>query len=237
MTRDHRVIEELLAVDALAGLDDEDRNALERELAGHGPGCPECRDLQAGFAETAAMLGLSLEPEPVDPSLADRILTTPWAPEIGPHGRVSPRPARKTRSRGRRVVASLIGIAASIALIATGVAILRPADQGIDRLATSQRFVAFQGDRGELAMAYTPDAPGVVVVGSQLPDPPSGHAYELWTFRGDTPVSAGCLVPTDGHVGRALPQVIPTATMAVTVEPATCPAAPTGDVIFTASVA
>ena len=78
MMLDHGRIEELLAVRALSGLDGDDVRDLENELRAHGPDCQECRRLEREFDETAAMIAFSLDPEPVDPGLADRILATCW---------------------------------------------------------------------------------------------------------------------------------------------------------------
>ena len=73
MTRDHTTIEELLAVQALGGLDGDDVQTLAAERASHGD-CEECARLEAEFSETAGRLAFSLEPVPVDDAMADRIL-------------------------------------------------------------------------------------------------------------------------------------------------------------------
>ncbi|HZB78943.1 MAG TPA: hypothetical protein VE522_03740, partial [Actinomycetota bacterium] len=73
MTREHALIEELMAIRALDGLDDDDATRLEREVAAHGD-CDECRRLQAEYSEVAGMLALALEPRPVDEDMVDRIL-------------------------------------------------------------------------------------------------------------------------------------------------------------------
>ena len=65
MTRDHRLIDELLAVRALDGLDEDDAARLDRELASHGD-CAECRRLEAEHLEVAGMLPLALDPRAVE---------------------------------------------------------------------------------------------------------------------------------------------------------------------------
>ncbi len=67
------MIDELLAIRALDGLDEGDAALLERELAAHGE-CDECRRLEAQHAEVAGMLALALDPRPVREDMADRIL-------------------------------------------------------------------------------------------------------------------------------------------------------------------
>jgi hypothetical protein len=61
--------------------------------------------------------------------------------------------------------------------------------------------------------------------------------YELWTFQGKTPISAGCMTPVDGSMDATLSTVTPTKTMAVTIESDACPDAPAGDVAFMATLA
>src|SRR2546422_11542342 len=73
MMRDHTLIEELLAVQALEGLDGGDVALLESRRNEHGD-CAECRSLEDEFNEIAGRLGFALDPEPIDPRMADEIL-------------------------------------------------------------------------------------------------------------------------------------------------------------------
>ena len=73
MKRDHALIEELLAVRSLGGLDGADVERLERELAAHGD-CDVCRQLEAGYEETAGRLAFALDPMAVGADQADAIL-------------------------------------------------------------------------------------------------------------------------------------------------------------------
>jgi anti-sigma-K factor RskA len=241
--RDHTEIEELLAVQALGGLEDDERAQLEAAMAAHGPDCAECRRLQAGFEETAAMLAFSLEPAEVESDEADRVLAAAAATtRDGAATRPSPAgpdqlaERRERRSRGTwRVV---VGIAAAFVLLAV-VAVVR--STGGDTVTTTwaQRVVPFEGDGGgELAMAYTPGTSGVVIWGEGLPDPGPGNVYELWMITGDTPVSGGCLSPTDGSLAGFVDADVSTAdVMAVTVEPEACPSAPTSAPVRIATLA
>jgi hypothetical protein len=233
MTLDHARIEELTAVDALGGLDDDDRALLAQERASHGD-CAECRSIEAGFAETAGRLAFSLTPAPVDDSMVDRILAGSRETSSKPLAGAGAEPIDELsdrRARRPRAWQALVAAAAAAAIVA--VVTLAPSTTGVDRAAASQRIVAFTGAaEGTLAMAYTPGEPGIVVWGGGVPDPAEGQTYELWTFDGDTPVAAGCMSPTDGRMGAALPEVEATDIMAVTVESSDCPDAPEGDVAF-----
>ena len=80
MIRDHALIDELLAIRALDGLDGDDATVLERELAAHGD-CDECRRLEAEHAEVAGMLAFALDPRPVDDGMVDRIVARSSGPK------------------------------------------------------------------------------------------------------------------------------------------------------------
>ena len=95
--RDHTRIEELLAVDALGGLEAADEAALRAEMAEHGPDCETCRRLETGFRETAAMLALSLDPAPVRPGTADRVLAAAKVPRPEEAAPATPRHAAADR--------------------------------------------------------------------------------------------------------------------------------------------
>jgi anti-sigma-K factor RskA len=228
--RDHTQIEELLAVRALGGLDPEDEVALQRAMAAHGPDCEECERLQVEFETTAGLLGFALEPAPVDPSMADRILVQPQR---------APEPVRPTR-RGRRAWTAMVAAAAAIVLVVAvaGVALLRPRTQTITGVTFGQRIVTFQGSSGDVAMAYTPGEPGALIVGSGLPAPGADRTYEIWAITGTTPVSAGCVAPTDGRIATFTDlDVSESDVMAITLESTACPSAPTTQPVYTAALA
>jgi hypothetical protein len=238
MIRDHASIDELLAIRALGGLDGDDAARLERELASHGD-CDECRRLEAAHNEVAGMLALSLDPRPVDEGMADRIVAQEQrrAPreEQGPAPTVIASSVDELSSRRDARLArwqAAFGVAAAIALILAFVLATRPG--GVEVPGT---IVAFQGERGELAMAYTPGERGALVWGAGLPDPGGGKTYELWMIEGGKPVRGACLAPTDGAVAAYLDADLSSAElMAVTVESTDCPTAPTTDPVFTAEL-
>jgi anti-sigma-K factor RskA len=226
--RDHSVIEELLAVRALGGLDPDDEITLRRLMAEHGPDCEECRGLQDGFDETAGLLGFSLDPVPVDPRIADRILAQP-----------RPMPGREqpTQRRGRRWPA-LVAVAAAVVLVLASIAVFRPRTQTIASVSFGQQVITFEGGTGEVAMAYSPGQPGALIVGRDLPAPGADRIYEIWAITGTTPVSAGCVSPTDGQLATFTDlDVSRSDLMAITVESSSCPSAPTTQPVYTATLA
>lgn len=229
MTRDHQLIDELLAVRALDGLDQDDADRLERELATHGD-CAECRRLEAGHLEVAGMLSLALDPRPVDGAMADRILA--HAPRSdGPT--TAPADEVSARRDGRLVRwQAAFGVAAAVALVLAIVLATRPGGVPVP-----ETILAFEGAPGELAMAYTPGERGVLVWGTSLPDPGAESVYELWMIEDGSPIRGACLAPTDGAVAAYVDADLSSAELlAVTVESSDCPDAPTTDPIYTAEV-
>lgn len=226
--RDHSVIEELLAVRALGGLDADDEITLQRLMAEHGPDCEECRRLQDEFDETAGVLGFALDPVPVDPRIADRILAQP---------RPTPGRDAQTQRPGRRWPA-LVAVAAVAVLVLASIVVFRPRTQTIAGVSFGQQVITFEGETGEVAMAYSPGEPGALIVGRDLPAPGADRTYEIWAITGTTPVSAGCVSPTDGQLATFTDLDVSTSDlMAITVESSSCPAAPTTQPVYTAALA
>lgn len=231
MTRDHVLIDELLAIRSLGGLDEDDTARLERELAAHGD-CDECRRLEAEYGEIAGMLPLALDPRPVDEGMADRILAHPQRSRATAAAPVDEVSARRDGRLGRWQAA--FGVAAAVAL-ALAVVLATRSGGGVTIPGT---VVAFDGASGELVMAYTPGERGILVWGTGLPDPGTGSVYELWMIDDGDPIRGACLAPTEGAVAAYVDADPSSAElMAVTVESSDCPDAPTTDPIYTAELA
>jgi anti-sigma-K factor RskA len=229
---DHTEIEELLALEALGGLEPDDRARLDALLAEHGADRAEYEELRSGFADTAAMLGTGLRPTEVSAGLEDRTVAAALA---GGPAAIAPTHRRRN---------ALIAIAAAVVLVAVGalggyVAAPRSAEQTF----LSQpgvRVVPFEpsdGTSGAMTLAVGPDGTQGYVIGSGLAEPPAGQTYELWTIKGDTPTSLGCVVPSDGQVILPVSGAFTTADVAaVTVESTACPSAPTTSPVMVASL-
>jgi hypothetical protein len=241
VTRDHTVIEELMAVDALGGLDGDDRAVLERERESHGADCVDCAQLEKGFAETAARLAFALDAEPVDDAVVDRILRandgSPTSEAVVEIPQAPRDELDERRARRPRVWQALIAAAALVAVAVVAVGTIAPSTTSV-QATTSQRLVVFTGEtEGTLAMAFTPGEPGAVFWGSNLPDPGADRVYEIWMIEGDEAVSGGCVSPTDGVVAvRVEASIGTTDTMAVTTEPSDCPSTPSSDPILVADL-
>ena len=236
MNRDHALIEELLAVRSLGGLDGDDAKSLDREMAAHGD-CAECRRFAAEYDETAGRLAFTLDPLPTDAD-ADAVLrraAEAGHPSVGTGhvalGGTHPGP----RSRPGRAWQVLGAAAAAVVLVVAAIALLGPSRSTDVQATISQTVVRFTGTGGELAMAYEPGRPGAVFLGSGFDDPGPDQAYEIWMIQGDTPISGGCVSPHDGSIVAFVDADVSGAdVMAMTVEPASCPAQPTTTPFLTA---
>jgi hypothetical protein len=244
MIRDHERIEELIVARALGALDGDDEREYARERDAHGAECAECLRLEAEYGEVAGRLAFSLDPEPVREELEERVVgfaagSVAILERDDADGAGAPR--RPTRRPGGVVLRPLVAVAAAAVLFVGGWAIgaVTSGDDG-SGVPVDARVVALEGDGdGTLATAYRPGDAGVYVLGSGLQAPPEGQVYELWMIDDGTPIPGACVRPSpDGSVFAFVDaEVGTTDTMAVTVESADCPSAPTSDPIFVATLA
>jgi anti-sigma-K factor RskA len=231
-TGSHDRIEELIAAHALNGLDEPDRLELERELAGHGAGCDECRRLLAEYSEAAAALALALDPVLVSAGAEDRLVAAARGEIRVVHGAPSresaPRGPFPGRSRVPRWVASA-AVAAAV-LVAAGVIgySLAPG-----RTVPTRVVNMAAGDR-VLQVAFTPGDSQALVVGTNIPDAPKGKVYQLWYQRSEDAAmeSAGTFVPEGGTVLAPVAVGPSFVAVAVSVEPAGGSERPTGEPIY-----
>jgi anti-sigma-K factor RskA len=233
--KDHELIEELISVRALDGLDEEDERALERAMAEHGRECPECRRLELEYAEVAGTLAFALDPASVPADLEERVMAAATSERAGPAPSVEPARGPDRARRWRPVLA----VAAAIVLFAAGLGVGALLVGGGGEVPEGARVVAFEGEaEGRLAVAYRPDGEGVYLLGTDLAAPPEGDVYAVWMLQDGTPVPATCFTPAaDGSFFEFVDTSLGTSeAMAVTVEPSSCPSAPTTAPILTAQI-
>ena len=244
MMVDRTEIEELLALEALGGLEPDDRARLGALLAEPGLEAAEYEELRAGFAETAAMLGTGLEPSPVTAGLEERTVAAALGDGRaigdgsagGDGGPAAIAPTHRRRN-------ALIAIAAAVVLVAVGaLGGYLTAPRSTEQVSPLQDYLVVpfapsDGTDGTMTLAVAPDGTKGYVIGSGLDAPPAGKTYELWTIKGDTPTSLGCVLPSNGQVVLPVTGSFTTADVAaVTVEPSACPAAPTTSPVMVATL-
>ncbi len=255
----HERLEELIAVDAMAGLEPEDRRDLEALLAEHGPDCPGCAELFASYGEAAATLAFTLDPIEPSAGAQARLLAAARArePETPNDAEATaapgPRPAaagprrRRERHVGRWIAAAAVAAALAVGMVAGFVAAPRAPNGTTDFLAFAARpgtrFAAFPTTDGQrLTVAYRPGETQAWVFGSGLTKPDGGRTYELWWGPEGSPLgqmqAAGTFVPIHGDV--VAPVTIgssdPGTLLGVTVEPPGGSPEPTTQPVFVTSV-
>lgn len=223
------------AVDAL---DDIERVQFERHLAA----CAECRAEVQSFRETAAIMS-EAEAVPPPASLRAGVLAgigqvRPFPPEtsvVAPPEHLGSRLTLR-----RRMLPTLVAAAAVLVLLAAGAFAWHPwtsggatsvADQVLHAPDAMRVTEKLPGGAGELTLVRSASLKRAVMIGTGVPEPASGTTYQLWLKQpGQGMVSAG-LMP-DSHETTLLTGDAATATAAaVSVEPDTGSAHPTGPVV------
>jgi len=220
------------AVDAL---DPAERAEFEIHLAA----CAACRAEVASFRETAALLA-EATPDPPPASLREGVLAgigeiRPLPPETSP-AEAAPEPG--TPVVRRRRLPQVLAAAAAVVLLALGTVLWHPwrdqttslADQIVNAPDAVQVTEKLPGG-AELVLVSSPSLKRAVMIGHDVPEPPTGKTYQLWYDQpGQGMVSAG-LMP-DSHEATVLTGDAATATAAaISVEPETGSAHPTSDPI------
>jgi Anti-sigma-K factor rskA len=257
--RPHDRIEELIVASALDGLDAAERDRLAREMAEHGPDCPDCARLLAEYGEVAGWLAMALEPAPLSAGAEERLLraargepgsypgAVDQAPTAGPEENLTlpARSARPAIGRWRRWAAAA-SVAAVLAAVAGAVGwAIAPSGP-----AAPSQFLAFvaapgtrvatlaAGNGRSLAVAFRPGQREAWVVGTGLPDPEGGKVYELWYRTGTSTrmAPAGTFSPSEGTVVAKVEVGSSFDTLAVSVEPPGGSEQPTSAPVYLVSV-
>ena len=229
--RDHTQIEELLTLESLHALEDREREELRDLLVAHGPECAECATLETELAETAGSLPFALDPVAFAPALRTAVMDRVAAE------------ARTSRSRTRDALVAVAVAAALVAGVVVGANIrgggsTPPADGLAAALAEpGAQLIHLEGTGGNVAMVVSGDATRGYVAGTGMDALPTGKVYEVWSIAGDAPTSLACLPVSNGKIGGAVNADLRIADLvAVTVEDASCPCAPTSEPILSATL-
>jgi anti-sigma-K factor RskA len=256
----HEMFETLAVVCALGTLDGEDRATFESHLA---EGCPRCETLLRESEETLVSLASSepraLPPPTVRGALLDRLATTAprqaptsWRRRLGwavattgaacaaaamTGGFVAGRYEAKLGEMARQMAALHERVRHEEASLSAELADYRSITDLLRDPAT--RVVALHGAGPSPQAAgrvFWNTAAGGYVVVRDLPPPPAGKTYELWTIAGGTPRAAG-LLATDrsGQASRLIAPLDdrkPADVFAITLEPEGGVPTPTGPIVL-----
>lgn len=232
MTENIHLLAGAYALDALP-LDE--RAVYERHLAS----CEVCEAEVAGYAETAARLGVAAATIPPE-DLRRRVLAAAASTR-----QLSPA-ERRAAGLGRRLRPVLLPVAAGLAAVAVGLSglsaylwddrrdLARSEEQMADLLARAER-VTLDAPAGVSAgfLHSQDDDEGMLVI-SGLPPLDAERDYQLWLFHEGVPLPAGVFAGEgDGTViFPAEAPVTGAEVVAVTVEPAGGLDAPSGEVLL-----
>ncbi|HEX4698554.1 MAG TPA: anti-sigma factor [Actinomycetes bacterium] len=228
---------------AADALDAGERDAFEVHLET----CDACRQEVAELTATTARLG-SAEAVPPPPGLRARVLEeVARTRQLPPGGDLVD--LQSTMGRRRRWYPQPVAAAAAVLLVvAVGLGALAAAehhraDQARDR---EQQISALVGDPDATVkrVAVAGGGSGTVIsngsnavfLARDLPELPSGRAYQLWRIRGQSPESAG-LLGRGGDATTLVDGVAPSDSIAVTVEPSSGSERPTSSPVFLVSLA
>ncbi len=223
-------LRELIALAAVGALADDERAALDRELAAR-------QDMQAELAEledAAASMAVAAAEEPPARLRSDVMAVVR---DVPPPSAVTDldRARRQRRRRWLPVAAA----AAVVVLAGVGVAVLRDGDGAESEIAAvvedeESVTVSLDGETMTLRLIHSPANDASALVGEDGPPPDGDQVYELWLLADAAPVPIEIFRPTDdGVVEILLPDVTPTdeASFAVTIEPPGGSPQPTGDIV------
>ena len=200
-------VDDLLGAYALDALAPADRQRVEEHLAG----CDRHADAAAELVRAASALALSVDDREPPPGLRSRVLAAIGAP-------APPAAARRT-GWWRPGIAALA--AAALLILGGGIAIGRlTAPQPQEAQVTTWTFHGNAQSPGVVAhlVFLKADHRGVIAVTGLKPLGP-GQVYELWLFKGSTPVDAGIGQAQGGVLTAQLSDLTPYSQIAMTVEP------------------
>jgi anti-sigma-K factor RskA len=225
--RPHDQIEELIAADALDGLDENGRRELVQLRAEHGPDCAQCLLLESEYRQVASQLAAVVEPVGMSAGAEEALIRAARSPSVTPRESAPPR-LGVVRGGGRvQKLVAAVAVAAAIALLGglAGYAV-SPKPAPLAR-------VTYRSGAQQLTIVYVKGQTQALAVGS-LPALSGGRVYELWyqPRAGANMVPAGTFVPQNGTVVAPVVLGESFVAVAMSVEPAGGSPQPTTTPIF-----
>lgn len=209
------------ALDAVSGME---RTDFERHLAE----CDSCVQEVHELQETAARLALAAAETP-PPELKSRVLNEIRSVrQLPPDTTVVPLRRPSLAQRLTTVAAAVFFVVAA----GLGVVVVQKDNQLDDVRAQATQMQEILGAKdaalitldgkeggGTMKVAVSRSQDKMLLVGSDLANPPDGKTYQLWGIAGGAPQSMGLLKPDDGQVVLALSGLNDAQKVAISVEP------------------
>jgi anti-sigma-K factor RskA len=219
-TADIHALTGAYALDAVSGTE---RMEFERHLAE----CESCAQEVRELRDTAAQLAIAATATP-PPDLRNRVLDQiRTVRQLPPETSVVPLRRRSFGQRLTTVAAAVFFVAAA----GLGVVVV----QQNKKLDDSQAYVAQMErilsaddaqllpmenrDGGMMSVAVSRSLDEMLLVSKDLPAPPEGKTYQVWTVAGDAARSMGLMKPNSGNVSLLLRGFSSAGVVAVSVEP------------------
>ncbi|MEK7466070.1 MAG: anti-sigma factor [Planctomycetota bacterium] len=248
----HDELRDLCAIQAIGGLDAEERAAIESHLEE----CPECRRLVAAHSEAAAGLAVALPPVTPSPELRLRIQDAVSGRSASPH--LVPKGSLPFWALPAATAATMIfGIfmgtkleernsTSKIAHVRSEFEKLRAQLDSMEAEALAEKKFMPSASMGELAGVGGAASLGRVfwqgeevhIMAANLPAPPSGKGYQVWALvEGMKPMPGAVFMPDkDGLLkgSQTIAGVPPgqAVKFAVTLEPIAGVKQPTGPMVL-----
>jgi anti-sigma-K factor RskA len=233
-TADIHALTGAYALDAVSGTE---REEFERHLAE----CESCAQEVQELRETATRLALAATTPP-PPALKGRVLD-----EIR-NVRQLPPETTVTPLRRHSFTQRMTGIAAAVFFVAAaglGVVVFQQGNKLDDTQAQVAQMEEILGagdaqlltmenrDGGTMKVAVSRSEDRMLLVSDDLPAPPDGKTYQVWTVADDTPRSMGLFEPDNGKASFAVSDFSDAAQVAVSIEPDSGSKAPTdGEIVM-----
>jgi anti-sigma-K factor RskA len=220
----HEEVDELLAAYALGALPEDQRRQVEEHLAG----CDRHRDALGQLTRAAEKLADLADERAPSPDLRQRIMTAvsttpqivpPSIPVVMPAPATAPTGLYARWRPGSRIAALAV---AAVLLLGIGVAVGRlTAPPPPPQQLVAYTFNGNAGAPGAVAhLVYFKSEHRAVMEVTGLQPLTPGEVYELWLFRGPTPVPAGLGTLTSGTLVAQLNADLSTyQQVAITIEP------------------
>lgn len=241
----HDELRELLAAAALDSLEGEEA----RELAAHLDSCPTCPDELAELRLAAGWIGFDADPVAPPPALRDRVLAARMASAPAPPAEPVRKPARASRSATALVgfalaagIASLVVYTAGLKTRVHTIESQLEAERSLTRFLTAPDTATIMlagtetTPKSRVKLAYDRHTGRAILFGYDLPPPPEGKAYQMWFIAGGKPLPGRVFEPDATGRGWWSDEVPPegrdASVFAVTLEPASGVATPTGPMVL-----
>lgn len=235
----HQDYQEMLALHALAALDQADLRVMQEHLET----CTECRADLDGWRDTAGTLAYAAAPVEPSPQVLDRILESVRAESVHASVPANVIPLKRPAPRRSRWLPRFAAIAASLIFVTliAGLVILwqqnraarielarlsalneearreRERNQKVLELLSSPgtRLAQLTGTKeapaAHAVLAYDAKSGRAVLMSEGLPPAPAGKAYQLWFIVGERPLPGAVFAVDPGGKTVSADQIPPEA--------------------------